>query len=193
MTLSVAEAISSRRATRKYTDEVPSPELLDRVVSLALEAPSAFNAQQRDLVVVTDQDVKQKLFEASGQHQFLDAPVVFVTVARVENEPQDLADLIGPERAQHIGGFLITRSVEKAREATIKDATLLAAFVLIAAQGEGLATSPTTGWDEEKVKEAIGLGGREDRAIALVIAAGFPAEKPAHPGRSLDRRVNNHY
>ncbi|BAU94431.1 hypothetical protein N24_0169 [Corynebacterium suranareeae] len=62
MTLSVAEAIKTRRATRRYTSEIPSDAVLDRIVNLALEAPSAFNAQQRDLVVVTDQRVKEKLF-----------------------------------------------------------------------------------------------------------------------------------
>ena len=60
---------------------------------------------------------------------------------------------------------------------------------MLAAQAEGLATSPTTGWDEEKVKEAIGLGGRDDRAIGLVTAVGYPAEFPAHPGRAADRLV----
>ncbi|MFP7365214.1 nitroreductase family protein [Corynebacterium callunae] len=193
MTLSVAAAINSRRATRKYTEEIPSEALIDRVVELAVEAPSAFNVQQRDLVVVTDPDIKQALYDASHQKQFLAAPVIFITVARVENEPEDLAELLGEERAERVQGFLQRRSPEFAREAAIKDASLLAGFLLIAAQSEGLATSPTTGWDEEKVKAAIGIGGREDRAIALVIAAGFPAEHPEHPGRAESRRINNHY
>lgn len=193
MTLSVASVISSRRATRKYTDDIPSEELIDRIVELALEAPSAFNVQQRDLVVVTDPEIKQALFAASHQKQFLAAPVVFITVARIENEPSDLAELLGDERASRVQGFLQHRSPEVAREAAIKDAALLAGFLLIAAQAEGLATSPTTGWNEEKVKAAIGIGGREDRAIALVIAAGFPAEHPEHPGRAASRHINNSY
>lgn len=193
MTLSVADAIAARRATRRYTDEIPGPELLDRVVGLALEAPSAFNAQQRDLVVVRDPAVREALFDASRQRQFLEAPVIFITVARVENDPADLVDLLGAESAGRTRGFLLRRSPESAREAAIKDATLLAGFLMIAAQAEGLATSPTTGWDEELVKEAIGIGGRGDRAIALVIAAGFPAEAPEHPGRAGSRRIDDHY
>ena len=69
----------------------------------------------------------------------------------------------------------------------------LPGFLLVAAQAEGLATSPTTGWDEEKVKEAIGIGGRSDRSIALVVAAGYPDETPAHPGRAANRRVDDRY
>ncbi|MDN6199983.1 nitroreductase family protein [Corynebacterium flavescens] len=193
MSLSVIEAIESRRSTRKYTDEIPNDELIDRVVKLALEAPSAFNAQQREIVVVTDPDVKQALFDASHQRQFLDAPAVFVAVARAENDPSDLDEILGSERAARVEGFLHGRDLQAAREASLKDASLAAAFLLLAAQSEGLGTSPTTGWDEEKVKQALGIGGRADRAIALIIAAGFPAEHPQHPGRLDNRRIDNSY
>ena len=46
MTLNVSDAIKNRRATRKYTDQEVTDEVLDRVVNLALEAPTAFNAQR---------------------------------------------------------------------------------------------------------------------------------------------------
>lgn len=41
MSLTVAEAISRRRANRNYLDKPISDEVLDRVVAQALEAPSA--------------------------------------------------------------------------------------------------------------------------------------------------------
>lgn len=62
MPLSVTEAIDQRRATRKFKSQPLSKEVLDRVVRNALEAPSAFNAQMRDLVVVQDQSVKEAIF-----------------------------------------------------------------------------------------------------------------------------------
>lgn len=191
--LTVDEAIRSRRATRKYTDQVPSDEVIDRVAELALEAPSAFNAQMRDLVVVRDHDVKQALFDASGQRQFLDAPVVFVAVGRSEVEQDDDEEILGAERAKNLRAGRARRSEAVRREHGLRDAMLVGGFLLVAAQAEGLATSPTTGWDEEKVKEAIGLGGRADRSIALVVAAGYPEETPAHPGRAASRRVNDRY
>ena len=43
------------------------------------------------------------------------------------------------------------------------------------------------------MKEAIGIGGRDDRAITLVIAAGFPNEQPDYPGRLQNRRIDNSY
>lgn len=186
-TASVKDSIEGRRAVRRYTAEAPSQELIDEVARLALEAPSAFNAQMRDLYVVTDDATKQALYEASNQRQFLEAPVVFVVAARTEAVTDDVEGLLGEQRAQVFASFRSGMSPEKLREASIKDAMLVAGFLLVAAQSVGLATNPTTGWDEEKVKEAIGLGGREDRAIGLVIAAGFPNESPAHPGRAESR------
>ncbi|HIW95126.1 MAG TPA: nitroreductase family protein [Candidatus Corynebacterium gallistercoris] len=191
--LSVQEAIDSRRAVRKYTDQDVSDEVLDRIVRSALEAPSAFNAQMRDLVVVRDPKVKQGLYEASGQQQFLDAPVVFVAVGRTEILPDDANEVLGEQLAGYVRGFQEKKTQQGLREAGLRDAMLVAGFLLLAAQAEGLATSPTTGWDEEGVKKAIGLKGREDRSIALVVAMGYADESPAHPGRVAERRVNDSF
>ncbi|WJZ01360.1 nitroreductase family protein [Corynebacterium freiburgense] len=193
MSLTVAEAIASRRATRKYLDKEIPEAVLDRVVEQALEAPSAFNLQLRDLVVVRDAGIKQALFEASNQRQFLDAPVVLISVARAEAFPDDVKEILPTERLNMIAGWQETKTPEKLREAALKDAMLVSGFALLAAQAEGLATSPTTGWDEEKVKAAIGIGGRADRAIGMVIAVGYPDEAPQHPGRQSNRRVENRY
>ncbi|WP_293818352.1 nitroreductase family protein [uncultured Corynebacterium sp.] len=193
MSLTVTEAISHRRATRKYRDQAIPSEVLDLVVNNALEAPSAFNAQMRDLVVVQDQAVKQAIFDASGQQQFLDAPVVFVIVGRSEVVPEDADEVLGAELTEKVRGFNASASAAKLREIGIRDAMLVAGFLLLAAQEQGLATSPTTGWNEEGVKKAIGLEGRDDRSIALVVAAGYADEEPAHPGRAENRRVDNHY
>lgn len=193
MSLSVSDAIAGRRATRKYEQRDIPAEVLDRVVSQALDAPSAFNLQLRDLVVVRDPQVKQALFEASNQRQFIDAPVVLVSVARAEVFPEDVDEILPPERQGYVAAFQERKTPAQLREAALKDAMLVSGFALLAAQAEGLATSPTTGWDEEKVKAAIGLGGREDRAIGLVIALGYPAEFPQYPGRAASRRVDDHY
>ncbi|MGP6174001.1 nitroreductase family protein [Corynebacterium sp. A21] len=190
---SVREAIISRRATRKYTEQLPSTEVVDRIAELSLEAPSAFNAQLRDLVIVRDPEVKQALFEASGQKQFLAAPVIFITVARAEVLPEDAEEVLGERTTGYLKRLRESYDEAGLRESAMKDAMLLAGFVMVAAQSEGLATSPTTGWDEEEVKAALGLAGRPDRAIGLVIAAGYPAEFPEHPGRAASRRVDERY
>lgn len=193
MALTVSEAIAQRRATRQYKDAPIPDETLDLIVDNALEAPSAFNAQMRDLVVVRDQAVKQAIFDASGQQQFLDAPVVFVVVGRSEVVPEDAEEILGVELTEKVRGFNGSASAAKLREIGIRDAMLVAGFLLLAAQEQGLSTSPTTGWNEDGVKKAIGLEARDDRSIALVIAAGYADEHPEHPGRAINRRVDDKY
>ncbi|MDO4761975.1 MAG: nitroreductase family protein [Corynebacterium sp.] len=191
MSMTVSEAITSRRATRIYADTPVSEETALRVAQLALEAPTAFNAQRADLVVVRDQAVKDGLFAASGQAQLRNAPVVFVAVART-GVPTDLEEIFGAERAAGIAQWIGTDPA-RLRESAMKDAMLVGSFALLAAQGEGLATSPTTGWDEAKVLEAIGLGDSTEHGVALVIAAGYPAEQPEHPGRLANRLIIDRY
>ncbi|MCK7677796.1 nitroreductase family protein [Corynebacterium sp. CCM 9186] len=193
MSRTVADAIATRRAVRNYLPDDVSEEVLDRVVHQALEAPSAFNAQARDLVVVRDPEIRQALVDASGQRQFIDAPVVLVAVGRAEVLPEDAVEILPEQVRTTAEKFNSLKTPQELREAALRDAMLVAGFALVAAAGEGLATSPTTGWNEEKVKEAIGIGGRDDRVIALVIAMGHGAETPEHPGRHASRRVNERY
>ena len=191
MSLPVSEAIAHRRAVRQYTSDPVPDEVLDRVVSQALEAPSAFNLQARDLVVVREQAVKQALFDASGQPQILSAPVVLVAVGRTNMLVEDSDSIVPPERLPMIEGFVSRKTASQRREDGVRDAMLVASFALLAATAEGLATSPMSGWDEEKVKAAIGVQNHDDYVVALVIAMGYGAESPAHPGRVASRRVND--
>lgn len=190
--MNVSEAIKTRRAIRNYTDQELSDEVVDTVVSLALEAPTAFNLQRSDLVVVRDQAVKDGLFAASNQKQLRDAPVVLVVVART-GMPSDIIDILGEDYGAGVVKYFESLDAIKLRETALKDAMLVGAFALIAAQGEGLATSPTTGWDEAKVLEAVGLPNDGEHGVALVIAMGYGNEQPAHPGRIASRRINDHY
>ncbi|MFG2879101.1 nitroreductase family protein [Streptomyces sp. NPDC048337] len=68
-------------------------------------------------------------------------------------------------------------------EYAVKDAVIAASFLMPAATERGRATSPMNGWDEEEVKKVIGIDGREDLAVALLVSLGHPAEARRHPGR----------
>ena len=193
MSLSVYDAIATRRAVRNYTDKPVSEKVIEKIVTQALEAPSAFNAQARDLVVVRDQEIKNKLVAASGQPHFATAPVILVAVGRAEILPADATTFLPATLIPIIENFNGAKTPQQLREAALRDALLMAGFALLAATAEGLATGPATGWDEEKVKEALGIGGRDDRVIGLVMTLGYSAESPAHPGREQSRRINDHY
>ena len=77
------EAIRTRRSVRKYRAEPIPQEVLARVLEAARIAPSGSNRQPTRLIVVTDEEVKQKLVPMCHDQAFIAAaPVVIVACGR---------------------------------------------------------------------------------------------------------------
>lgn len=194
----VAQVIRARRSVRHYRpDPVPAP-LLRELTDLALEAPSSFNLQARSIVTVTGEEGRRGLTHAAGgQPHPREAPVVLVFVAESAAWREDRGDIwetarargawsdrfvaASPEDSRLFHEDLNRRGLE--REYAVKDAMIAASFLMIAAEAAGLATSPMNGWDESEVKKVIGVDGRDDVHIALLVPLGHPAETRLHPGR----------
>ncbi|MGV9317775.1 nitroreductase family protein [Streptomyces sp. NPDC003660] len=194
----VARIIRARRSIRHYRPDPVAADLVHELVELALEAPSSFNLQARSVVIVSDEQGRKALTEATGgQPQPQEAPVMLVFVAESGAWREDRGDVW--ETAERLGawsGRFATASPEDARqfhedlrgrglerEYAVKDAMIAASFLMIAAEAAGLATGPMNGWDEAEVKRAIGVADREDLHIALLMPLGHPAETRRHPGR----------
>ncbi|WP_018349411.1 nitroreductase family protein [Longispora albida] len=202
--LSVAESIRTRRTVRHYRqDPVPAAHL-DALLDLANEAPTSWNLQDRAIVVVSSAEGRAALTLATGgQPQPQEAPVMLVFVAEPGSWRQDHSDVheqamrLGAWNAEFSTGFgaaseAFQLGLEQRgllREYAVKDAMIAASFVMLAATELGLATSPMNGWDEDAVKKAIGVDGREDLAIALLVSVGYAAAEPRHPGRRDRSRV----
>lgn len=67
-----------RRSTRIFRDETVDPEVIRRIVSAAVEAPSSCNRQLWHCTVVTDPEVKKRIsrMTAAEQSYLYDAPVL---------------------------------------------------------------------------------------------------------------------
>ncbi|RSS35151.1 dehydrogenase [Streptomyces sp. WAC08241] len=194
----VSRIIRTRRSIRHYRpDPVPAP-LLRELVDLAMEAPSSYNLQARSVVIVSGEEGRGALTRATGgQPHPREAPVTLVFVAESRAWREGREDVL--ETASRLGAWseefaaalpeavrlfhedLRDRGLE--REYAVKDAVIAASFLMIAAEAAGLATSPMNGWNEEEVKKAVGIEGRDDLHIALLVPLGYPAETRRHPGR----------
>ncbi|PKW00074.1 nitroreductase [Amycolatopsis echigonensis] len=194
--LSVPDAIRARRTVRHYRPDPVPAALLEELLDLAVEAPSAWNMQDRSIVVVTGEAGREGLsWAAGGQPQPAEAPVCLVFVAEPEAWREDHADVA--ERAADAGAWnaefaamfasraefrdLADRGL--VRENAVKNAMISATYVMLAAASMGLASAPMNGWDPAKVKKVIGLGDRDDLAIAVLVTIGYPAGPVPHPGR----------
>lgn len=90
--LPVTELMRNRRSVRHYLDRGIPVEMLDALLTAALEAPSSWNYPARSIVAVTDPDLKARLAEATGgQPQPQEAPVLHVFVAEENAWPEDAA------------------------------------------------------------------------------------------------------
>ncbi|MGK5557086.1 nitroreductase family protein [Actinomadura kijaniata] len=203
--MSVAEAIRVRRSVRHYRAEPVPPAVLDTLLELAAEAPTSWNLQDRSVVAVSGEEGRRGLAWATdGQPQPREAPVVLVFVAEPRAWREDQGDVHALARRNGAWSAEFTAAFAGAsrafqedlerrgllREYAVKDAVIAASFVMLAATELGLATCPMNGWDEERVKKVIGIGGRDDLAVALLLSVGYPAEERRHPGRRpLERNV----
>ncbi|MFQ6331000.1 MULTISPECIES: nitroreductase family protein [unclassified Nocardia] len=195
-TLSVPDAIRTRRTTRHYRPDPVPRELLEELLDLAVEAPTAWNMQDRSIVVVTSESGRHNLSSAAfGQPQPLEAPVVLVFVAETaawEASNTDIAELAGRNGAWNAeftamfdsrAEFHSLHQRGLIRENAVKNAMIAATYVMLAATSLGLSSAPMNGWDPDLVKKAIGIDDRPDLAITVMVTLGYSDANPPHPGR----------
>ena len=81
----VLNNIFSRKSVRSYTDEPVTPEQVETLLKAAMAAPSGRNLQAWRFVVVTQQEVKEKL--AVGFNKMIaTAPVVIVVCGQTKQK-----------------------------------------------------------------------------------------------------------
>jgi len=67
----VNAAIRARRSIRKYQSRELPKEIIEDLLDSARLSPSANNAQRWNMIVVTDQETKDRLVPASGGQKFV--------------------------------------------------------------------------------------------------------------------------
>ncbi|MFI9506476.1 nitroreductase family protein [Nocardia sp. NPDC052566] len=201
-TLSVPAAIRARRTVRHYRPDPVPAELLDELLDLATQAPSAWNMQDRSIVVVSSETGRKALSEAAfGQPQPLEAPVVLVFVAETAAWEAANTDISAQATGSGAWNEQFTAMFESRaefhslrdrgliRENAVKNAMIAATYVMLAATSLGLASAPMNGWDPELVKQAIGIADRDDLAITVMVTIGYTDAPPPHPGRRPRERT----
>jgi nitroreductase len=193
--LDVPQAILQRRSIKTFKTDPIAPELLQQLVELTVAAPSSFNMQSWQIILVQDEAQKAALAAAAwNQQQIIQAPVTFVFAADPNAGEKDLTPIY--ETAIATGAWnegtvnYFKNAIpqfqaglgDKRREYAIKDAVIAATHLVLAAESLGLSTCFMNGWIEEQVKQVIGAE-NSDLAIALLVPVGYAAEPRLNPGR----------
>ena len=163
------EAIKNRRSIRKFKDEVPDDELIEKIVEAGIWAPSAGDLQSWDAVIVKDEQKKVQIAVAAYVQEFVaKAPVLIVMCANTASAG--------------------ARYGERGRELyCIQDASCAALNMMLRAYDLGLGSAWVGAFKEEDIAAELDLPAHV-RPVAL-IPIGYPDEDAEAPERRTIEEV----
>jgi nitroreductase len=150
---------------------------VEKLLSLALLSPTAFNIQNWRFVVVKDEAQRKEIRKASwDQTQVTDASLLIILCADLKawekepirywhSAPEPVQEFIVPAIHQYYNGLDRVQRDEAMRSCGIAAQTLM-----LAAKSMGYDSCPMDGFDFEAVGELINLP--EDHAICMFVAIG---------------------
>ena len=184
--MNVSEAIETRRAIKAYDPEHRMSQAeTERLMGLAMLAPTAFNIQNWRFVLVSDPALRQQIREVAwNQAQVTDASLLLILTADLkawEKSPQRYWRLA----AQPVQDFMVPaidqyyRGREQVqRDEAMRSCGIAAQTLMLAAREMGYDSCPMDGFDFDAVGKLINLP--EDHAIAMFVVVGKAAQ-PAYP------------
>lgn len=149
--------VLNRQSCRNFNDKPLEKETLDKITSLALNAPSACNSQPWAMYVVTSEDAKKNVAKSVQDlfmNKFVDKAQAFIVVA-------DTMAKLKPGASLKFGENHFVKY----------DVGELVAYITLAAESLGVS-SCIIGWvDQKKLRSAVPL--KENEVSNIVIALGY--------------------
>jgi nitroreductase len=147
--------LESRASVREYGNKTLTKEEINYILSCAGTAPSAGNLEAWDVIVVTDEETKQALAEAAfGQDHVEQAPVIFVVCANYVRS--------------------MSRYGKRGILYGLEDATIACTYMMLAAHAKGIRSCWTGAFDDDEVREILGLPQHIRPISLLALGKGHP-------------------
>ena len=170
--MELIEGIKSRRSIRKFKDQAVTKEQIEEIVDIARFSPSWKNSQSVRYLFIEDRALKDKLAEEAvmgfewntGIMKAAPALVLVLTVDKRAGYERDGS--ASTSKGEHWQSF---------------DAGIAAETFCLAAYAKGLGTVILGVYDEEKVKEIVGVP--DGQKVSALIPIGVPDEDPEVPKR----------
>lgn len=175
--MNVQDAINSRRAVKHFD---PAHRMTDaeqhELLTLTMQAPTAFNLQHWRFVVVQDAAQRQALRPlAWDQAQVTDASLLVVVCANMagwrsparywQNAPEPVRDFMLPAIDAYYQG-----KAQVQRDEAMRSCGIAAQTLMLAARAMGYDTCPMDGFDFDAVGKLIRLP--DDHVISMMVAVG---------------------
>jgi nitroreductase len=160
--MDVFKAIAERRSIRNYKNKEIEDEKLDKILESTRIAPSASNRQEWKFLVVKNQETRDKLVEAAHGQKFVGQAPITIVACSTESE-----------RVMPCGQYAYT-----------VDLSIAVSFMILEATELDLGTCWLGAYDEEKVKEILGIP--DEIRVPAMFTLGYPDENPpARPRKDL--------
>ena len=184
------DAIKSRRSIKSFQNHEMSKDEINKLMEYAILSPTSYNIQNWRFVIITKQDLKDKISVLSyGQRQVAEASLVVVLCADLkswEKNPERYWKNI-PEEPRN---FLV-KGIKQAytgnsvleKDQAIRSCGIASQTIMLAAQSMGYDSCPMEGFDYGKVGEFIGLP--SDHIVTMMVVVGKKAKEPAPRGGQL--------
>ena len=185
------DTIEKRRAVKHFDpNHRLTAEEENRLLSLALLSPTAFNIQNWRPLLVKDPALRQQIREASwGQAQVTDASLLIILCADLkswEKEPQrywaNAIPAVQEFLLPAIDGYYRGKD-QVQRDEAMRSCGMMAQTLMLAAKAMGLDSCPMDGFDFAAVGELIHLP--EDYVICLYVAIGRATQEAWPRGGQL--------
>ena len=151
--------LKARSSVRDYTGEPLDPEDIDYILTCASTAPSAGNREAWDVVVVTDEDLRIGLAVAALEQMHIrEAPAIFVVCANYVRSMSQYGER----------GILYA----------LEDATIACTYMMLAAHARNLHSCWTGAFEENEVRELLGLPQHVRPVALLAVGKGRPPLEP---------------
>lgn len=175
--------VKERRSANKFIQGVTIPqEELDEMFSLAKFAPSAFNLQHAHYIVVTDPDIKEKVYEAAYKQYKVHTASAAILVLGDTQAYQEAEKIY--EGMLHLGVLnkqeydmtveSIIQMYENGgdmfkRDEAIRNASLSAMQFMLIAKSRGWDTCPMIGFDPEVMRKTLHIPDRYIPTLLITI------------------------
>lgn len=192
--MNVTTAIETRRSIKAYDPQHQLSEAeIERLLTLAVLSPSAFNIQNWRFVLVRDPALRGEIRQAAwDQAQVTDASLLIVLCADLKawerdparywkNASQPVQDFLLPAIDQYYRGHESVQRDEAMRSCGMAGMTLM-----LAAKEMGYGSCPMDGFDYDAVGRLIQLPA--DHVIGFMLAVGRGVKEPWPRGGQLPLR-----
>jgi nitroreductase len=172
------DAIRARRAVKHYDpSHKMTDEEINKLLSLAILSPTAFNIQNWRFVVVSDHKLREKIRKVAwDQAQVTDTSLFIVLCADLKSwekqperywteAPQEVHDFMLPAIDEYYRG-----KDQVQRDEAMRSCGIAAQTLMLAAKSMGYDSCPMDGFDFDKVAELINLP--DDHVITMFVAIG---------------------